>query len=190
MLTEVQESLERIGELAQEAAGGEAPDRAALQGELKRLLGELDRMIAGASAGETRLFLDEEGSVGEGAEALLETAMKELDAPQEETQALPNWLVNAVLQEEVSPEALLKALGLKPGASGAEILEAIAGKSLEENAPAGYLAALYLGAMIAGGGSPEEVDPSEAVEGLRLLMEQVAGGVPLDEAIEELTGGL
>lgn len=190
VLTEVQESLERIGELAQEAAGGEATDRAALQGELKRLLGELDRMIAGASAGETRLFLDEEGSVGEGAEALLETAMKELDAPQEETQALPNWLVNAVLQEEVSPEALLKALGLKPGASGAEILEAIAGKSLEENAPAGYLAALYLGAVIAGGGSPEEVDPSEAVEGLRLLMEQVAGGVPLDEAIDELTGGL
>lgn len=190
VLTEVQDSLAHIADLAREAAGGGAPDRAALQAELERLMGEIDRMLEGAAAGEVRLFLDEEGDDGEGAQVLLDTAMQELPPGQAEAQGLPGWLVGAVIQEELSPEALLVALGLEPSASGAEILAAVTGESLEGSAAAGYLAALYLGAVIAGGGSAEGVDPGEAVEGLRLLMEQAAEGVPLDQAIQELTGGV
>lgn len=52
------------------------------------------------------------------------------------------------------------------------------------------LAALYLGAVIAGGGElPAEIDPEQALEGLKLLLAQVAEGTEPDQAVALLTGG-
>lgn len=51
------------------------------------------------------------------------------------------------------------------------------------------LAVLYLGAVIAGG-SPEHADPAQALEGLVQLLEKLHAGVPMDQAIQELTGGV
>lgn len=54
----------------------------------------------------------------------------------------------------------------------------------------GRLAVLYLGAVIAGGGElPETISPEQALEGLKQLLEKVAGGTAPDEAVALLTNG-
>ena len=53
----------------------------------------------------------------------------------------------------------------------------------------GYLAALYLGAVISGGGQTENPDPSLALDGLRQLLAAVESGVPLDRAGQLLLEG-
>ena len=58
------------------------------------------------------------------------------------------------------------------------------GSSPEGNAAVGYLAALYLGSVISGGGQTENPDPSLALDGLRQLLAAVESGVPLDRAVE------
>lgn len=166
VLAEVQDHLSRIAELAEEAAGGGEPDRAALQAELERLVEEIDRMVGSVFAGDAPLFLD-----GETAGAVEEP--------------LPDWLVDGLTRAPPTAEQLLSALGLDRNASGAEILAALAVRPLESNFAAGYLAALYLGAVISG----EAAGPQEALEGLRQLLEEVAEGVPIDEAVEKLTDG-
>lgn len=190
VLAEVQDSLDRIAELARQSAGEDGADRAALQTELERLRGEIDRMLGSASAGDTPLFLDGDLGAEGGMEALLYALMEEISHPQEGEQLLPDWLMSGITENSMTAEQLLAGLGLDRTASGPELLAAISGVSLEHNPAAGRLAALYLGAVIAGGGSPEGVDPERALEGLRLLLERVAKGVPLDEAVEELTGGV
>ena len=115
-LNELQDSLERLGELARRAAEGGDADREALQGEAERLLKDVERIL---SAG----------------------------------------------------------IPLLPESGG----EAGAGDRL---------AVLLLGAVIAGDGAlPEELDPEQALEGLKLLLEKVAGGADPDQAVAELTGG-
>lgn len=113
VLAEIRDALERIGQLAEQAAGGEA-DGAQLQRELERLVEEIERMLDSASVDGTNLFSD---------------------------------------------------------------------------ANEDQLAALYLGAVIAGKGDPEGVSQEQALDGLRQLMEQVSQGVPLDKAIQSLTNG-
>ena len=100
--------MARLAELAEKAAGGGEEDRAALQKELTRLLGEIDRM-AGSAAGDKSLFLSGDPDAAVGADAL------------------PAWLLNGIAQGAVSPERLLSALGLDQTASGADILAAIMG---------------------------------------------------------------
>lgn len=52
------------------------------------------------------------------------------------------------------------------------------------------LAVLYLGAVIAGGGElPAQLSPEQALEGLKLLLEKVAGGMDPDQAVALLTKG-
>lgn len=174
VLAEVQENLSRMEELAREAAGEGSPDRDALQARLDQLRQEIDRIMRGASGGG-QLFLEGEGED----EALLYALLSDPAG-----QALPGWLTQGA--GSLTPDQLLSALGLDRSASGAEVLAAIAGGSLEEGSAAGYLAALYLGAVIAGG---ESADPRLALEGLRLLMEKVSQGVPADQAVAELTDG-
>ena len=70
-LAEVEESLDRMAELARKAASGGEADRDALQAELERLIRDIDRMTQGAAVGGTRLFLDGEIETEAGAEALL-----------------------------------------------------------------------------------------------------------------------
>ncbi len=163
-LAEVQDRLGRMEELARRAAGGEAPDREALQEELEQLAAEIERIASGEAPPAS-------GETPGGAEAL------------------PGWLTAVLGQPTLTPEGLLAALGLDSGAGAAEIMAAISGTTLEGSAAAGYLAALYLGAVISGSDLSGPIDLPEALGGLRQLLEKVAGGTPPDEALAQLTDG-
>lgn len=185
VLAEVQEKLARIAELAQESAGGGEPDRAALQTEVDRLLEEIDRVMRGAVVDDVPLFLDGDAVIGEGMEALLYAGA----ADREGEQTLPDWLMRGIAQTGIDSEQLLRGLGLDKTASGEQLLAAIRSSSLGSSSSAGYLAALYLGAVIAGGDPSEGIDVNAALEGLQRLLEKVAGGDAPDEALAELTEG-
>lgn len=187
VLAEVQEKLERIGELAKESTGGENPDRAALQKELEQLRGEIDRLMSRAVAGGAQLFLD--GDPGDGADALLYAALSDASLMREAAPVLPDWLMQGLTQNTMTPEQILTALGLDKSAGSAELLAALAGRSPESDPAAGYLAALYLGAVIAGGGASGRLDPTAALDGLRQLLEKVAEGVSPDQAVRMLSNG-
>ncbi len=178
VLAEVQDSLSRMAELAKRAAESAPEDRAALQEELDRLAEGIGRMIGGASVNGAPLFLDEDLGTVEDLEALLQAVTEE----GEEVQPLPDWLVRA-LDQDLDPQKLLDALGLDRNATSADLLAAVMNSSLEGSPAVGALAALYLGAVIAG-------SADQALEGLQMLLQQVADGVPLDRAVELLTSGL
>ncbi len=184
VLDEVQDCLERMARLAGRAAGETAEGRAALQEELDGLREGLDRIIRSAGA----LFSDEGTLAGGGLEELLRTLDGGSAAP-EAVQGLPRWLLDGIALKRLTPEELLAALGLDKSASGEEILAAVTGGALERNPAAGCLAALYLGAVIAGGGSAGSAGLREALEGLGRLLERVADGASPDQAVEELTEG-
>lgn len=184
VLAEVQDRLGRAAELTEMSAGGGIFDRKAIQAELEGLWEEIDRMLAGASAGDTRLFLD--GELDE-ADALLYAAAGTLSG--DRNSALPDWLARGIAQNTFDLEQVLTALGLDLPSSGAEILAALSGRDLDSDPAAGYLAALYLGAFIAGGTPSGPVDLEEALAGLRQLLAKMAEGMPLDEAVELLTDG-
>lgn len=189
VLAEVQEKLDRIGELAKESADGENPDRAALQEELEQLRGEIDQLMSRAVAGGAQLFLDEEAGPGDGADALLYAVLSDASVMREAAKGLSDWLTQAITQDTMTPEQILTALGLDKSAGGAELLAALAGRSPENDPAAGYLAALYLGAVIAGGGASGRLDPEAALEGLRQLLEKAAEGVSPDQAVRMLSDG-
>lgn len=186
VLAEVQDRLSRAAELAEESSGGGAPDRETLQTELERLGKEIGRMLSAADGSGTRLFL--EGGTDEELEmaALLSAVMKGL--PAELDGELPGWLAQGITQEAPTPEQLLSALGVGKDADGAALLSAVANSQLEGGSAAGYLATLYLGAVIAGDSGTPSLET--ALEGLRQLLEKVAEGIPPDQAVEELTQGM
>lgn len=181
-LAEVEGNLGRMEELAQKAAGEGGVDRDTLQAELDKLRGEIDRIARNAV--KAGLFQD-----GDGLDALVDAALDSL-AAQEGAERLPSWLTGAVTGELPDRDALLDALGLDRTASGAQILAALGKLPLEGNSAAGYLASLYLGAVISGGAPSGAVDLDRAAEGLRQLLELVDGGISPDRAIAELTGGV
>lgn len=167
-IAEVQDSLDQMEELARKAAGEEGqPDLEALEQELSKLRDELTRILGGGALGAS--LFGTESSAGN-------TAAQ-----------LPAWLLWG-MADAPDPAELLTALGLDPSASGSEIMAALSKLPLEDPA-AGYLAAVYLGAVIASGGT-EELDASEAAEGLMRLLEAMQGGAAPDEAVQDLTGGL
>lgn len=188
-LAEVQDGLERMAELARSAAGEGEPDRAALQAELERLLKEIDRIVGSASTGDTQLFLDEGAGIEDGLETLLFAVTGETADRQALVQPLPDWLMRAMVQSPLTPEQLLARLGLDKTASPEQLLAAIANISPEDSDTVGYLAALYLGAVIAGSDLSGELDPIQALEGLQRLLEKVAEGMPPDQAVSLLTDG-
>ena len=180
-LAEVEDNLGRMEELARQAAGDGEVDRAALQAGLEKLRGEIDRIAQnGVREG---LFQD-----GDGLDVLVDAALDSLSA-QRGAERLPSWLLNAMTGDAPDRAALLAALGVDHTASGAQLLAALGRLPLEDSPAAGYLAALYLGAVISGGAPPGAVDAAQAAEGLRQLFELVAGGVSPDRALEQLTGG-
>lgn len=72
VLDEIKDSLDRLAELARQAAEGEEPDRAALQKELEHLRAGIERMIGSAVSGEVKLFLDGGMDAAESMELLKE----------------------------------------------------------------------------------------------------------------------
>lgn len=165
VLDELQNVLEQMDALVQDAAGDknpDDPDKEAIQEKLENLKQEIDRIIDSAVSGDKNLFLDDSAEI------------------------IPGWLT----QTARSPAQILSALGLDGTASAGEILSAVLSGSLESNSAIGYLAALYLGALITGGESPETADPETAMAGLQRLLDKVAEGVPLDEAVTLLTNGI
>lgn len=184
-LAEVQDNLDGMEELARQAAGDGAVDRAALQESLELLREEIDRIAQdGVEAG---LFQD--GDAGDGLDALVDAVMEGLSARQEGVQNLPNWLLRGMAGEIPDRAALLAALGVDGTAGGAQLLAALGKLPLEDSAAAGYLASLYLGAVISGGTPSGAVDLEQAAEGLRQLLDLVGSGVSPDQALELLTGG-
>ena len=184
-LAEVEDNLGRMEELARQAAGEGTVNRAALQAELEQLRGEIDRIAQnGAQAG---LFQD--GEAGDGLDALVDAVMDGLAAQQEGVEKLPPWLLGAMAGGAPDRAGLLAALGLDGTATGAQVLAALGRLPLDSSSAAGYLAALYLGAVISGGVPSGAVDLERAGEGLRQLLDLVAGGVSPDQALEQLTGG-
>lgn len=185
-LAEVDDALERMEELARQAVQDKGADRGVLQSDLEALQKEIQRMIqAGVKAG---LFLDGEELSGAGD---LTQVLPELpEAGQGGVHDLPLWLVKAMAGDAPDREALLSALGVSGTAGGAELLAALTGLSLHDSDTAGYLAGLYLGAVISGGIPTGEIDPERAAQGLEQLLELVSQGADPDEAVELLTGGL
>ncbi len=185
-LAEVEDNLGRMEELARQSAGEGAADRAALQRDLEQLRDEIGRIAQdGVKAG---LFQD--GEAGDGLDALVDAVMEGLSARQEGVESLPGWLLGGLAGDAPDKAALLSALGVDESASGAQVLAALGRLPLEGGSASGYLAALYLGAVISGGASSGPVDPAQAAEGLRQFMEAVAEGLSPDEALELLTGGV
>ncbi len=188
-LDEVQDSLDRMADLARKSAAGGETDRAALQKELEQLRESIERVISRATAGGVSLFQDGEAGTAKWVESLLYTSGEA--GKEEGVQALPDWLMKGIVQKNMTAEEILAALGLDKTASGSDILAAITGKPLESGSVESYLATLYLGAVIAGGDTALEggIDLRTAMEGLLKLLEKVEEGVPPDRAVELLTGG-
>lgn len=185
-LTEVEDALERMEELARQAVQDKNADRGALQSDLERLQKEVQRIIQeGVKSG---LFLEEEGPDGAG--DLPEVPPELPEAGQGGARDLPLWLVKAMAGSAPDREALLSALGVGGTAGGAELMAALSALSLEDSDAAGYLAGLYLGAVISGGIPSGEIDPEQAARGLEQLLKLISQGVEPDEAVELLTGGL
>lgn len=188
-LDEVQDSLDRMADLARKSAAGGEADRAALQKELEQLRESIERVISQATAGGVSLFQDGEAGAAKWVESLLYTSGE--SGKEEGVQALPDWLMKGIVQKNMTAEEILAALGLDKTASGSDILAAITGRPLESGSVESYLATLYLGAVIAGGDTALEggIDLRTAMEGLLKLLEKVEEGVPPDRAVELLTGG-
>ena len=185
VLTEVDSGLDRLEDLLRRSAG--RSDRAPLQAELEGLLEDIDRIIGSATAGGKPLFLDGDmGLTGEAA-ALLSSLMGEMAAKGEGE--LPDWLTLGITQAIPSADQILAELGLDKTASAEEILAALQNHPPERCPVTGTLASLYLGAVISGCDLSQGLDPQKALEGLRQLLYKIGEGVPLDEAIETLTGG-
>lgn len=163
-LAEVKDSLERMEELAKEAES--QPENKALQEELSKLRQELMRILGGGTMG-ANLFTAERG--------------------RDVLSQLPAWLLWG-LADAPDPGELLEALGLDPTASGSEIMAALSKLTLDDPA-AGYLAAVYLGSVIANGGT-DKLDAAQAAEGLLRLLKAIEGGQTPDEAVSDLTDGL
>ena len=142
VLAEVQDSLSRMAELAKKAAGDGEIDRAALQAELDRLGRSIDRMMNSATVNGTQLFLDETLGMEDGMDALLFTVLGEAVYGADGEQAVPDWLLNGVLQNGLTPEQILLGLGLNKNASVSDLLAALEKNSLEANPAARRLAAL------------------------------------------------
>ena len=185
-LAEVEDNLGRMEELARRSAGEGVMDRAALQQELELLRSEVERIARdGVEAG---LFQD--GEEVDGLEEIVNAVMDGLAAEQGGTEKLPSWLLRALAGDPPSRAAILDALGLDSNSKIWEALASLGNLSLEDGSVGSYLAAYYLGTVIAGGTSLGAIDPELAARGLQFFLDAVADGLSPDEALELLTGGV
>ena len=186
VLAEVEDGLGRMEELARLSAGESPVDRAALQKELELLRDEVERIASdGVKAG---LFQDGEGA--DGLDEIVDAVLDGLAAGQEGAEKLPSWLISALTGDAPSRAEILAALGLSSDAKIWEALASMGNLSLEDGGIGSYLAAYYLGTVIAGGTSYGAIDPELAARGLQFFLDAVAKGMSPDEALELLTGGV
>ncbi|MCI8647163.1 MAG: hypothetical protein HFE76_10370 [Firmicutes bacterium] len=107
----------------------------------------------------------------------------------------PDWFVEGMAQTASGPGNWLESGGLNISASssGTTISNAITFNKLGSGTTAsqygtGYLACMYLGATIEGGGTPSStVSASTISSGLNKLLNEVIGGTSLNAAIKSLT---
>jgi len=199
-LAEVQENLGRMSELIEKAVSGDSPDRAALQAELDELCKALDLVLSNASTGDDALFLD--ASANDDVAQLYEDLADELEtlfsklsgsaiegsASENETQSLPAWLQRGLAA--FGTEGILASFCLDKNASVEQLMKEVSLRSLENSAALARLATMYLGAAIAGSGDASKAtDMTAIMRGLEQLMEKLAEGISLDQAINDLTNG-
>ena len=185
-LAEVEDKLSRMEELARLSAGEGVMDRDALQKELELLRDEVERIAQdGVKAG-----LFQEGEEADGLDEIVDAVLDGLAAGQKGAEKLPSWLLSGLAGDVPSRTAILAALGLSSDSKIWEVLASLGNLSLEDGSVGSYLAAYYLGAVIAGGTSYGAIDPELAAQGLQLFLNAVADGLSPDEALEILTGGV
>ena len=106
----------------------------------------------------------------------------------------PSWFVEGMAQTASGPGNWLKHMGILANSLNTDINTAITKDKLGSGTTAseygtGYLACMFLGAMIGNGGAvPTNSVSSETIlVGLNRLLNKVIGGTSLDTAIKELT---
>lgn len=116
-----------------------------------------------------------------------------------EVTKFPDWFIEGMAQTASGPGNWLASsggLGINKNSSTDAILNAIKANMLNNNASGstaskygtGYLACMYLGAVISGGGSvPSVIDAGVISAGLNQLLNSVIGGNSLDKAVMMLT---
>jgi len=184
-LAEVEDNLEHMETLARKAAAEGDTASSSLQNSIEQRKEEIERIIHNGV--EAELFQD--GEVPEDLDALVDAVMDGLAAKEDGIEKLPAWLLRGMLGIAPSKAQLMAALGVDSGASGAQLLSALEQLSQTSSPTADYLAAFYLGMVISSGMSGA-ADPDLAAQGLWRLMEMVSQGVPSDQALQALTGGL
>ena len=112
-----------------------------------------------------------------------------------EVAKFPDWFIEGMAQTASGPDNWLSYMRITGTSSDAEIAAAIGREQLGSGSTAsqygtGYLACMYLGASIAGGGTPAAtVDAATVSAGLTKLFNEVIGGKSLNDAISTLTNG-
>lgn len=109
----------------------------------------------------------------------------------------PDWFVEGMAQTASGPGNWLKTNGLNisQNSTDADITTAIQNNRLgtgtsESQYGTGYLACMYLGAVISGGGMPSSTADAVTIsQGLSRLMNEIIGGKSLNDAISSLTNG-
>lgn len=107
----------------------------------------------------------------------------------------PDWFIEGMAQTASGPGNWLKNMGISDSSTSDNILTAIQNNKLGSGTSAsqygtGYLACMYLGSVISGGGAPSSVvDAASVSSGLTRLFNEVVGGKSLNGAISSLTNG-
>ncbi len=184
---EIKDTLEKMRDIVDQAIKYPA-ERETLQGELDTLNAGLDRLLSSTVFSDTEIFYDDTDAAGtyyEDLAQLLDEAIENITGADYSSVAFA-----ALTNSGMSSVAILSSLGLSGTASAYDILEAMAQSGLSAGSTASYVVSLYLGAVIAGDGDASGVtDVAAMLKGLRQLLDRVADGASMDDAISELTGG-
>ncbi len=114
-----------------------------------------------------------------------------------DSERFPSWFIEGMAQTASGPGDWITAMGITTSSADAYIQSVIGaaknmlGSAVDSNYDeygTGYLACMYLGAVIAGGGTPSSPVTAVAVSnGITSLMNEIISGKSLDTAINNLT---
>lgn len=216
VLAGVRDCLERLAELAEQAAQGGEADPEALQAELESLRSDIDRMLRGAVSGDTPLFRDESTGTG-GLAQLLLGLIEKVEAGVSPDQAIQEltggtfaslaefqaYLAGGAvpISQDLLADLLMASSGSLTGASLLALLSGIKGGNLEllmdllagsRSAPAPLEASAGPGEAAQAGapGAPETQERARPVSAQLGPVRAEGGslsGVTYDEASGRLT---